>query len=135
MHFQPRTEKEIEDRQLLQRGEYPFEIIEATETTSQAGNAMIEIRVRVTKNGFARILPDYILPQRPAKFRNCCIACGVEDKYLAGSVTDDDLLAKRGKVIVGVERAKHGFGRRNVIVDYVVEKVGLGVVPNRGWGT
>lgn len=117
--FQPKTDKELEERQLLPRGEYAFEIIEATETTSLAGNAMIEMRVRVTKNGLARILPDYVLPLRPAKFRNCCIACGVEEKYLSGSVTDDDLLGKRGKARVGVERAKRGFGPKNVIVDYL----------------
>jgi len=120
MQFQPRTEQEIEERQLLPRGDYAFEIIEATETTSLAGNAMIELRVRITKNGFARILPDYVLPLRPAKFRNCCVACGVEEKYLNGSVTDDDLLGKRGKAKVGVERAKRGFPSRNVIVDYLL---------------
>ena len=119
MHFQPRTEKEIEERQLLPRGEYAFHIIEATETTSLAGNPMIEMRVSVTKNGYARVLPDYILPQRPAKSRNCCIACNVEDKYLSGSVTDHDLLGKRGKLRVGVERAKSGYPQRNVIVDYL----------------
>jgi hypothetical protein len=119
MNFQPRTEQDIEDSQLLPRGEYAFHIIEATETTSQAGNAMIEMKVRVTKNGYARILPDYILPQRPAKFRDCCIACGVEDKYLNGSVRDEDFLGKRGRLRVGVERAKRGFGRRNVVVDYL----------------
>jgi hypothetical protein len=117
--FQPKSDKEIDERQLLPRGEYAFEIIEATEATSQAGNPMIEMRVRIIKNGFDRILPDYVLPLRPAKWRNVCIACGVHDKYLAGSVTDDDLLGKRGKARVGVERAKRGFPARNVIVDYL----------------
>lgn len=119
MQFQPKSAQAIEDSQLLPRGEYAFEIIEATETTSQAGNPMIEMRVRVTKNGYARILPDYVLPQRPAKFRNACIAVGAEDKYLSGTVSDDDFLGKRGKVLVGVERAKRGYGRRNVIVDWL----------------
>ena len=119
MQFQPRTDKEIEESQLLPRGEYAFHIIEATEKASLAGNAMIELRVRVSKDGYARILHDYILPQRPAKFRNCCIACNVEDKYLVGSVRDDDFLGKRGKVRIGVERAKRGFSHRNVIVDYL----------------
>ena len=119
MQFAPKSAQDIEERQLLPRGEYMFEIIEATETISQAGNPMIEMRVRVTRTGYARILSDYILPQRPAKFRNACIAVGVEDKYLSGTVSDDDFVGKRGKVMVGVERAKRGFGRRNVIVDYL----------------
>jgi hypothetical protein len=116
------TEKEIEDSQMLPRGEYAFHIIEAKETKSLAGNDMIELKVRVTKNGYARILPDYILPQRPAKFRNICIACGVEDKYLSGTVSDDDFLGKRGKVKVGIERAKKGYPPPNVIVDYIFRK-------------
>ena len=119
MNFQPRTEKEIEDSQLLPRGEYAFHILEAKETKSLAGNEMIEMKVRVTKNGYARILTDFILPQRPAKFRNCCIACNVEDKYLNGSVGDGDFVGKRGRVKVGVERAKKGFPCRNAIVDYL----------------
>jgi hypothetical protein len=132
MNFQPRTEKEIEDRRLLPRGEYAFHIIEATETTSHAGNRMIELRVRVsTKNGHDRVLPDYILPQRPAKFRSACIAVGCEDKYLNGRVTDEDFLGKCGRAIVGVERAKRGWARHNVIVEYL-PGAGAAVVIREG---
>lgn len=96
---------------------------------------MIALGVRITKNGLSRVLPDYVLPIRPAKLRNLCIAVGCEEAYNNGTVRDEDLLGKRGRAIVGIERAKRGFGRRNVIVDYVVEKAGFGVVPKRRWGT
>lgn len=116
MVFRPRTEKYLQDK-LFPHGEYPFHIIEATETTSHAGNRMIYVGVLISKNGHTRVVRDYILPQRPAKFRSACIACGVD--YLSGRVTDEDFLGKRGRAIVGIERAKKGFPRRNVIVSYL----------------
>ena len=119
MEFQPRTEKEIAESVLLSRGEYSFEILNAMEKKSLAGNDMIELSVRVFRNGHNRLMTDYILPLRPAKFRNCCVACNVEEKYLNGSVRDEDFIGRRGKLKVGVERARKGYPPRNVIVDYL----------------
>ena len=91
MQFQPKTEKEIAEGKLLPKGEYDFEIIDATEKTSAAGNDMIELTLRVSNgDGMARVLTDYLLPKRAGKLRNCCAACGVLQKYESGVVSDDD---------------------------------------------
>jgi hypothetical protein len=119
MNFQPRTEQEIADSALLRKGNYDFEIIDATEKKSAAGNEMIELKVRVSNgNGISRTLTDYLLGKRPARLRNCCAACGLEDKYETGCLSADDFPGKRGTLKVTIEKAK-GFSARNIIQDYV----------------
>jgi hypothetical protein len=119
MQFEPKTEKEIAESRLLPKGEYDFEIIDAKETTSAAGNNMIELKLRVSNgNGLARTLTDYLLARRAAKLLNCCAACGLLDKYESGVVSDDDFPGKRGRLKLAVEKKK-GWPDRNVIADYV----------------
>lgn len=120
MQFQPKTEKEIAESRLLPNGEYDFEIIEAKEKTSAAGNDMIELKLRVSNgDGIARMLTDYLLPKRAAKLRNCCAACGVLQKYESGLVSDDDFPGKRGRLKLAIEK-KRGYPDRNVVADYLV---------------
>lgn len=119
MRFEPKTEKEIADSRVLPKGTYEFEIEEAQEKTSNAGNDMFVLTVRVSNgNGLSRTLPDYLLPKRAEKFRNCCAACGLLDKYEGGVLSDDDFVARRGRCRIGVEKKK-GFPDRNMIEDYL----------------
>jgi hypothetical protein len=95
MNFQPQTEKQIADGKLLPRGNYDFEILDAEEKTSSAGNAMIELKVQVANgNGASRILPDYLVPKRAEKLRHCCAVCGLLEKYESGVLADDDFVGK-----------------------------------------
>ena len=119
MQFQPKTEKEIAESKLFPKGEYDFEIIDAVEKASAAGNDMIELKLRISNgDGMARVLTDYLLPKRAAKLRNCCAACGVLEKYESGVVSDDDFPGKRGRLKLTVEKKK-GWPDRNVVADYV----------------
>jgi hypothetical protein len=119
MNFQPKTEKEIADSKLLKTGIYQFEILEAWEKTSAAGNAMIELKVHVSNgHGQSRTLADYLLPQRAEKLRHAAAACGVLDRYESGELSAADFAAKHGRLKVGVEK-KQGYSPRNVIDDYI----------------
>ncbi len=126
MEFNPSTEQEISDRKLLPRGDYDFEILDAWEKTSDAGNPMIEVKVRVSRNGssnLARVLPDYLHARRPDKLRHCCAACDLMAEYESGSLNEDDFKGKRGRLRLNVERGRHGYASRNVIEDYLVSRV------------
>jgi hypothetical protein len=122
MNFEAMTQKEIDDNRLLPKGDYDFEVIDAWETRSSAGNDMIELQVRISANGHSRTLADYLLAQRPEKLLHCTQACGIEDRYNAGQVADNDFKGKRGRLRLGVERARQGYPPRNVIADYIVPK-------------
>jgi len=64
-----------------------------------------------------------VLPKRAEKFKHCCAACGLLDKYETGILTDDDFVGKRGRLRLGVEKPRKDsdFGPRNVILDYLAD--------------
>ncbi len=119
MNFQPKSEKEIADSELLAKGEYEFQIIDAKEQKSQAGNEMIVLRVKILANGRSRVLTDYLLEQRIGKLRSCCLACDIYDKYLNGRISADDFFGKRGRLKLRIEAANDDYPARNVIVGYL----------------
>jgi hypothetical protein len=119
MEFVPKTEKQLAESRPLHAGVFQFEILEAWEKTSQAGNPMIELKVQVSNgNGISRTMPDYLLAKRLEKMLHCCMACGIREKFDSGSVSADDFVGKRGRLRVGLEK-KRGFPDRNVIEDYI----------------
>jgi len=124
MELKPCTEQELADRKLLPKGDYVFEILDAWERTSEAGNPMIEVKVRVSRNGsgLTRVLSDYLHAKRPEKLRHCCAACGLMVQYESGSLNDEDFKGKRGRLRLVVERGRNGYASRNVIEDYLVAR-------------
>src|ERR1700689_3282650 len=124
MEFNPSTEQELADRKLLPKGDYDFEILDAWEKTSEAGNPMIEVKVRVSRNGsgLTRVLTDYLHAKKQEKLRHSCTACGLMDEYESGSLNEDDFKGKRGRLRLVVERGRNGYASRNVIEDYLVSR-------------
>ncbi len=119
MEFQAKSKQEIEDSKLWPKGSYGFEILEAQETKSKAGNEMFEIRVRVSDDdGASRVLTDYLLPKRAEKLYGCCAALGLLDKYNSGVLSHDDFVGGTGKLLLAVEKGKNGYPPRNVIQEY-----------------
>lgn len=119
MNFAPKTKEQIEDEKLWPKAEYGFEIVDAEEKKSGAGNDMFEIVVRVSNgNGTSRKLTDYLLPKRAGKLYSCCAAIGLLDKYRSGVLSADDFIGGRGKLLLSVEKGKNGFPPRNVIEEY-----------------
>jgi hypothetical protein len=127
MQFNPCSAQEIADRKLLPKGVYDFEILDALEKTSGAGNEMIELTVSVSKNGNGpgRTLADYLLPKRPEKLRHCCAACELMAEYDSGSLCDGDFKGKRGRLKLAVEKGRGGYPDRNIIEDYLTPLLGL----------
>jgi hypothetical protein len=121
MNFQPKTEREIADAKLWPKGDYDFEILDAWEKRSAAGNEMIELKLRLSNgNGLTRSLPDYLLSKRAGKLRHCAAACGLVDKYLTGLLSDDDFVGKRGRLRLGIEKDRTGnYPPKNVVIDYL----------------
>ena len=124
MQFNPCSEQELADKRLLPKGDYDFEILEAWERTSEAGNPMIEVKVRVTRNGsnLTRIVPDYLHAKKADKLRHCCAACDLMAEYETGSLNEVDFKGKRGRLRLAVERGRNGYASRNVIDDYLVSR-------------
>lgn len=125
MKFQHKSEQEIIESKLLPKGIYDFNVIEATEKLSKAGNEMIVIKIMVwDKKGKERNITDYLLEAMEFKLRHFCEVTGLIDKYNNDELTDMDCLNKSGKVLINIKKGKEkpdgGFYEdKNSVEDYV----------------
>ena len=92
MTFEPKTEQEIAESKLWSKGEYGFEIVDASEKNSKtSGKPMIELKVKLYDGkGTGRTITDYLLAETPEKLRHCADACGLLDKYNTGALSGGD---------------------------------------------
>jgi hypothetical protein len=116
------SESEVIQRSLLPSRVYPFEVVEAKEERSSAGNDMFHLQVNILlPGGNGKIVHDYLLPQRMEKFRHAAQAMGLIEKFDTGILSADDFVGRRGKCKLGVERDREGYyPPKNVIADYLV---------------
>jgi Protein of unknown function (DUF669) len=124
MRFTPMTEEQIAEANLLPEGVYDFEIVDATEKTSQAGNEMIELKVRLfdERGDHHSVIFDWLLSTERAayKLRHCCDACQILRLYENGSISSSDFLGKSGKAKVYIQKSKDPqYSDKNAIKDYV----------------
>lgn len=126
MRFTPKSEKEIAEANLLPEGEYPFEISTGADKISKSGNEMIELWVRIYKpDGQFNQVADYLLESMAYKLRHAAEACGLLDKYEAGSIVGTDFIGKTGMLKLGITKDKNGqYPDKNGIKDYIVPKDG-----------
>ena len=129
MKFQPKTDKELAEENLLPEGQYPFEISGAEDTVSKSsGLDMIELTVRVYKSdGNFNLVTDYLSssPKAAFKLSNISKACGLKDKYDAGELNSHDFVGKTGEVNLKIQKDPSGqYPDRNAVASYVVPKDG-----------
>ena len=125
MKFQPKSEKEIAEAGLWEKGDYAFEVLEAEETTSSTGRDMIKCKVKIFKeDGKSQNIFDYLMPDVMAhKLRHICEAGGLLAEYESGEIEAYQLVGKTGFCKVGISVDKTGqYPNRNSIVDYYVDK-------------
>lgn len=129
MKFQPKTDEELAEENLLPEGEYSFEISGAEDTVSKSsGLDMIVLTVRVYKpDGNFNLITDYLSssPKAAFKLSNICKACGIKDKYDAGELQSEDFIGKTGMLKLKVQKDASGqYADRNAVGSYVVPKDG-----------
>lgn len=125
MKFTPKTEEEINADGLIPAGEYPFEITEATDQFSKAGNEMIVLRVIVFHGSGESIIYDYLMEAVAYKLHHAAAACGLLEQYNSGNLDAALFEYKTGRCKVAIQKDKSGnYPDRNVIRDYIVTKPG-----------
>ena len=125
MKYQPKSEKQITEENLLPIGIYSFEVYEAADKISKAGNDMIELKLRLFDDeGNSRgMVTDYLLESISYKLRHAAVSCGLEATYSNGELVASDFVNKTGEVKIRIQEDKNGqFAARNVVADYVVKK-------------
>ena len=123
MRFEPKSEKEVAEAGLLANGIYDFEVGEASEAQSKAGNDMVELRVRVyDSEGHWRNVFDWLVSTDGGayKIRHFAEATGLLTEYEKGELRAEDMKGKVGKCKVFIKKDKDGqYPDKNAIADYI----------------
>lgn len=120
MRFQPKTEKEVSESGLLPKDKYPFEVVDAAEGQSKAGNDMIEMKVIVFDGERKKTIFDYLVSTDSTayKIRHFADSIGKLAEYEAGNLDADELTGASGFCMVDIQPEKNGYPAKNVIRDY-----------------
>jgi hypothetical protein len=123
MKVNPISEADAMPPGLWKRGIYEFEVVEAKEKLSKAGNEMIEALVKVyDKEGKWQNIFDYLVSSdgMAYKVRHFAAACGMLVAYEKGELRADDFVGKTGRCQVGIQKDKNGqYPDKNTISDYL----------------
>lgn len=120
MNFKAKTEKEIQENNLLREGEYNFDVLTGTDEISKnSGNPMIKIKIGIYINGKIKFsLFDYLTAGMEAKLRHFCDTVGLLSEYEKGVLTGDMLSGRSGKCKIAIEK-NDDYPPRNFVKDYV----------------
>lgn len=114
------------NRELLPEGEYDFEITDAEETVSRAGNDMIKISCKVDAK-IPRFINDYLVGSEKAfwKVKSLCASVGIDNMQPDMVLEPSDLIGKRGVCVIAIEQGEYDGNeyQRNTIDDYLVKDV------------
>lgn len=123
MNFNPKSEGEVQQFNLLPDGIYDFEVMSAKDRVSKKGNEMIELKLGIWQGDkITHYIFDYLLSddQSAYKLRHCCDTTGLIDKYDSGTLTANMFEARTGKAKIGTQKDKTGqYADKNVVRDYI----------------
>lgn len=123
MRFQPKTENEVAAAGLFPKGTYDFEIAEANDKQSKAGNDMTELLVRIfDTDGKSKKVFDYLVDTEGGayKIRHFAEATGMLPEYEKGELLAYQMVGKTGRCEVGIQKDKTGqYPDKNAVFDYI----------------
>ncbi len=124
MRFTPQSEQQVQESSNKfgpwRNGIYDFEIAEAEEKQSKAGNDMLVLTLHVyNRDGERRVIYDYLLESIPHKLRHAAAGCGLMAEYHRGQLSSVDFYGKTGRLKLGLQPEKDGFPAKNVVRDYL----------------
>lgn len=126
MHdYEPYSDEELDD--LLEDGDYPFEIMEyhyldknGNRIVSGKGVPMVKIKICIFADRPREIL-DFILlnKQWAFKYKHLCDSIGRVTEYMEKKLKPDFFPGAKGYVSIGRQPAKDGYRAKNNVLDYV----------------
>lgn len=123
MKFDPKTEEEVTQGGLLPKGEYDFEVKNAEEGQSKAGNDMISLTLHVynSEGGYHRVLDWLVSTDGGAyKVRHFAYAVGLGTQYERGELCAEDLEGVTGRCKIVIQKSKDPqYQDKNSVADYL----------------
>ena len=124
MKFTPTAEEQQERRTFepFPAGEYDYEVAEAEDTTSKAGNEMIHITLNVfNAEGHKRVVHDYLLDSAAWKIKQFAASAGLLERYNSGEIEAYEMSGKTGRLKLKIE-SSHEYGDQNKVAFYLAAK-------------
>ena len=118
----PQTEAQIATANLIAVGEYPFAVLEATDTVSKGGNEMIKLKINVYESDDrARHVYDYLvdIESMAYKVRHFAESIGKLAEYEAGNMPADGLVGCSGTCKIAIDSKDPAYPAKNIVRDYV----------------
>ena len=120
MKFIPKTESELNQSRLLEKGHYAFEVMDAKDMVSKNGNEMVELKLiiyPINPDLHPRVMKDWLLEKLAFKLKHFCETVGI--LYESGSLTASSCIGKSGMCLIGIVSDKNGnYPDKNSIIDY-----------------
>lgn len=121
MKITPKTEEEIKAMNLISPGIYEFEVFDAVDKISDAGNEMIMLKMLIIdENNRERWIYDNLLDAMAHKVRHFCEATGLLEKYNSELLVANDCIGKKAHLQIIIKKDKKGqYGDNNSVKDYI----------------
>ena len=119
MRITPKTEAEVQEAGLLTAGEHPFEVLEAAEKQSKAGNDMLAMKLGIDTEDGKRAVFDYLGEFAEYKLRHFFDTIGQLEMYESGNIDAEALVGCTGVARIVIQPAKDGYDAKNSVKDYV----------------
>lgn len=120
---------------LIPDGEYDFEVVEAAEAVSKAGNEMTKLTLKVWyDDGKTARVWDYLVagPKSTWKIKQFCEAVGLGDRYNTGEIQAIDFEGRQGRVKIATQEASGNYPAKNVVGEYVDNGEPVMPAPSNG---
>lgn len=123
MKFQPMSENEIAESNLWPVGDYDFQVFDASDEISKAGNPMVKLTVDVFNDeGDRKRVFDYLVASDTSmgKVLGFADAVGLREEYNRGELQTVDMVQRSGRCKLGIQKDKNGqYPDKNSVANYI----------------
>lgn len=123
MQFTPKTQKELDEANLMPPGDYPAMVMTADDAVSKAGNEMIKLQLQIqTPSGpHPKSVWDHLVPNSGIEYkvRHFAYSAGIEALYEQGRYVASDCEGRGCTVTIDIEDASGGYPAKNIVKDYL----------------
>lgn len=127
MNYKPATQKQVNEARLVPSGDYDFEIVKAEPKASkEKQRPMLIVNHKIFVGESFRFINQMFMLDDDSfgKLRNLCECVGLLEKYEAGTLEPQDLVATAGKLKLKVGYDDFRGEDVNKVTRYIVPKVG-----------
>lgn len=134
MNFSPKREEDLPKFGPFPKGEYDFDVTQASdEVSKKSGNEQIHLVLRVKNDeGRTRTVHDYLNAAMEYKLRHFCVFNGLTEEYENGNLSAKDCAGIAGRVKLRVEKGEGDYEDKNAVVDYLERQPAQRTTPPAG---